>query len=66
MMTNEEIMEMVQGFADVVASFMPVREAVAGYRAALINEHGFSTEAAEAMAVQFHGNLIVMITKATS
>lgn len=65
-MTNEEIMEMVEGFADIVANFMPVREAVAGYRSALINEHGFSTEAAEAMAVQFHGNLMAQIQKSTT
>ena len=64
-MTPEEINEMVTAFADVVANFAPVREAIAGYRASLVNEHGFSSESAEAMAVQFHGNLILMIQKGT-
>ncbi len=42
-----------EALMEVVAQLAPVREAVTGYKAALV-QAGMSTEAAEAMAVDAH------------
>lgn len=39
----------------LIESFAPLREMLAGYRAALMSEQGFSQEIADACAVQLHG-----------
>lgn len=43
---------------ELVANMTPIRDAVAGYREALIRDNGFGPDAAEAMAVDFHRYLV--------
>ena len=58
--SDDPVSGMAQGMAQMSATFVPVKEAVVGYRAQLLAA-GFSPEASEAMTVEYHRVLLGML-----